>query len=94
MLGWEWNHVYRCPRSDRTPNFTPTTQRGWPDLYLWHGVQHRAMHVELKGDGGTTSADQDRVLASLRAAGLEVYVWWPRDLTTTIPTILRRRPRP
>ena len=49
------------------------------------------MHVELKGDGGQLSADQRTHLASLQAAHIEAYVWWPRDLPT-VETILRRKP--
>lgn len=94
LLGWKWNHTYRCPRTERTPNFTPNTRKGMPDLSLWHPVQRRFLQVELKGDGGSPSPEQREVLQELRDAGVEAYLWWPRDLDRTIPTILRRRPRP
>lgn len=90
LLGWQWMHVRKCRvRDDQYA--TPTSIPGWFDLYLWHERQHRAMHVELKGDGGQLSADQRTHLASLQAAHIEAYVWWPRDLPT-VETILRRKP--
>lgn len=92
LFGWHWMHVRKCKvRDDHYA--TPTSIAGWFDLYLWHEDQHRAIHVELKGDGGRLSADQEEHRRSLLAAGQEAYVWWPRDFNTA-QTILRRRPRP
>lgn len=46
--------------------------RGAPDRLL--ARNGRVVFVELKRPGETTSSNQDRVIASLRKAGVEVYV--------------------
>lgn len=49
---------------------------GFPDLVL---VRRRVIFAELKSESGTTSNDQEKWIAALKAAGQEVYVWRPRD---------------
>jgi hypothetical protein len=51
--------------------------KGWPDLVL---CGRRLLIRELKGTGGTTSADQKLWLAALLAAGVDVGIWTPADL--------------
>jgi hypothetical protein len=60
---------------------------GWPDLTLLRLRDGRLVFAELKGDGsdgkkpGKLTPDEERVLEWLRRCpGVEVYVWWPRDL--------------
>lgn len=79
MLGWRHNHTRRAVGKNRRWA-TATSCVGWPDLTLWHERQRRFIFAELKSDKGRTTMEQDDVLASLRAAGAEVYVWRPADL--------------
>jgi hypothetical protein len=53
--------------------------KGWPDLVL---CGRRLLIRELKGTGGTTSADQQVWLAALLAAGVDVGIWTPTDWRT------------
>ena len=86
MLGWCWMHVTPARVPGRT--ITPTalnldgvgTSRGWPDHTFWHPAWGRVIYVEFKKEKGKTTPEQDRVHASLRAAGCEVFVWRPSDL--------------
>lgn len=79
FLGWKHMHVRRSIGKGRQWT-TATNVKGWPDLTLWNGKQQRVLFVELKSAAGVVSSDQTRVLASLRAAGAEVAVWYPDDL--------------
>lgn len=69
------------------------SRAGFPDLVLWHTMQQRRMFVELKSTRGILRADQDRTLASLAAAGAEVYVWRPMHWLTGEIEWLLRQPR-
>ena len=53
---------------------------GWVDLTLAKPSVRRVLFVELKAPGNYPTPDQRRWLAQLDAAGLEVGVWWPKDL--------------
>lgn len=77
--GWEHLHVRRSIGKGRKW-VTATNVVGWPDLFLWNGRQQRTMAVELKSDTGTLEPEQEAVLASLTAAGIECHVWRPDDL--------------
>lgn len=80
LYGWEWYHP---PAVDpRRVGGTPY-KPGWPDLVL--AKPPRVLFVELKADGNYPTKDQKKWLAMLDAAGLEVGVWWPKDL----PTVMR-----
>lgn len=79
LYGWD---QYHPPAVDpRRVGGTPY-EAGWPDLVLAKPVVGRVLFVELKAHGNYPSADQRRWLANLDAAGLEVGVWWPKDLPT------------
>lgn len=78
-LGWQHLHVRRSIGKGQSWT-TATNVKGWPDLSLWSERQRRVMFVELKTRTGVVSPDQQRVLASLEAAGQEVHVWRPADL--------------
>lgn len=79
LFGWRHLHVRRSIGKGRKWT-TATNVRGWPDLFLWNETQRRTMAVELKSATGVVEPDQEAVLASLAAAGLEVHVWRPADL--------------
>lgn len=79
-LGWSWLHLRPGMTADswRTPISGPLG-RGWPDLLLARPRDCRLMAVELKRDGAKTTPEQDRVLETLGASGMEVHVWRPAD---------------
>lgn len=79
MLGWRHMHVRRTiGRGGRWT--TSTSLKGFPDLLLWHEGMQRVVAAELKRERGVLSREQVDVLKSLRAAGMEAYVWKPSDL--------------
>ena len=52
---------------------------GVPDWYFWHEELSQAFWAELKGASGELGKYQKAAIASLRRAGVQVFVWWPRD---------------
>lgn len=75
--GWDYYHP---PDVDpRRVGGTPY-RPGWVDLTLAKPSVGRVLFAELKAPGNYPSADQRRWLAQLDAAGLEVGLWWPKDL--------------
>lgn len=78
-LGWRHNFTRRSIGKGRRWT-TATSCRGWPDLTLWSPRHGRVVFAELKSDTGRVEPEQEDVLASLRAAGAEAYVWRPADL--------------
>jgi hypothetical protein len=80
LCGWGWAHwrAARTVHGWRTPVSGPLGE-GFPDLILCRQRDERFLLVELKSDGGRLSPHQVAVHATLRAAGLEVRVWRPRD---------------
>lgn len=76
ICGYQTMHVRRTIGKGRRWT-TGTSVSGWPDLAIWGNS--RFLLVELKTDDGKLSTEQDDVLESLRAAGVEVHVWRPRD---------------
>lgn len=67
---WLTYHTYRSTRSEP----------GWPDLVLAHPASGRLMIVELKTDRGSLTRPQLDWLTALKACGVDVRVWRPRDL--------------
>jgi hypothetical protein len=51
---------------------------GFPDLFLLRGSQK--IVAELKRDGGRVTAGQQAWLAAFELAGIEAWVWRPRDI--------------
>jgi hypothetical protein len=60
---------------------------GFPDLILVHERDRRLLLAELKTDRGALTPAQVRVHAYLRAAGLDVRVWKPRDWDNVVETL-------
>lgn len=79
LLGWTAYHTHDSRRSEP----------GWPDLAL---VRDRLVMAELKTDTGRISPDQQRWLDLLDRAGIETYVWRPRDIDDVLAVLKRRRP--
>lgn len=81
---WEFIHL-RDARKQKA--------EGWPDLFAVKGK--RIIAAELKTETGTTTDEQERWLALLREAGIETYVWRPRDFDDVTKVLLgvdTRRP--
>lgn len=78
LLGWSVYHTHDSRRSEP----------GWPDLAL---VRERLVMAELKTDTGRVSEAQQRWLALLDAAGVETYLWRPRDVDSVLSVLRRRR---
>jgi hypothetical protein len=77
LYGWDFFHPADVdPRRVGGTPYKP----GWPDLVLAKPVVGRCLFVELKAPGNYPSADQRRWLHNLYAAGLEVGMWWPKDI--------------
>ena len=86
ILGYGFMHVDPLRTAGgiwKTPTHG-TLGKGWPDTVYIHGKTGRTIFAEFKKELGKTSPDQDRVLAFLRGAGLEAYVWRPSDWDTIV----------
>jgi len=81
MLGWALR--YHTYRSKRSPS-------GFPD---WMLARERIIYVELKSEHGKPTADQQRWLTGITAAGGEAYLWKPTDLDEAV-CILQMRHDP
>lgn len=81
---WRTMHVRRTVGRGRTWT-TSTSVTGWPDLAIWRPGQF--LLVELKSDTGKVTPDQQRVLSSLCAAGVDVRVWRPKDWEQIVETL-------
>ena len=73
--GWDWIHLTDSRRQRAT---------GWPDLFAVRRDERLperaiAIAIELKTERGRTTAEQERWLALLADAGVQCYVWRPRD---------------
>jgi hypothetical protein len=77
-LGWMTYHTHDSRRSNP----------GFPDLVL---VRDRVIFAELKTERGKLTDDQWSWLATLRAAGAEMWVWRPSDYPS-VERILRGEP--
>lgn len=77
-LGYEGYHTHRSQLSPA----------GWPDWAFWK--PGRFLLAELKTETGKLSPMQEKVIAGLRAAGVEVYVWRPSDLEAAAKVLSRR----
>lgn len=81
ILGFGWMHVDPLRAAGgiwKTPTHG-SLGKGWLDSVYIHRLTGRTLWVEFKRELGKTSPDQERVIAFLKGAGLEVYVWRPSD---------------
>ena len=75
--GWLCCHF----RPARTKNGWVTAlegDQGFPDIVAIRG--ERALMAELKSAKGKTTVEQDSWLVAAKAAGIEVYLWMPKDI--------------
>jgi hypothetical protein len=71
------------------PHDSRRSSPGWPDIAVFgHG---RFFLVETKAERGYLSLDQRRVIAQLRAAGVDVYVWKPSDWLEIVAELTQHR---
>ncbi len=90
---YQWRHLHVRRTIGKGKKWvTATNVVGWPDLSLWSERQKRIIFVELKSEKGKPSPEQVEVMASLEAAGQEVYLWRPSDLDVAHRVL--RGPRP
>lgn len=84
LMGWRVVHVPKTTlhRKGKKVHLTAVSYdgAGFPDLLLVRG--NRIVFAELKVPPNTTTPEQDAWIASLRAAGQVVYVWYPTDWKT------------
>lgn len=80
LYGWKVHHV----RPGMTANGRWMTHvqghSGFPDLVLAHETRGLII-AELKAEHGRLDPAQHDWLHTLNAAGAEVYVWRPKDIT-------------
>jgi len=76
-LGWETYHPY----------LSIFSAKGWPDLAMW---RERLILAEIKTQRGKVSESQQSVIAGLRTAKVEVYVWRPSDYEEIVKVLMRR----
>lgn len=74
LLGWWAYHTHDSRRSNA----------GFPDLVL---VRNRVIYAELKTDRGAVRREQAEVMAALRKAGAEVYLWRPAMWDEIVATL-------
>ena len=64
----------------------PRNQKGFLDLLMIRGS--RLVVAELKSESGTTTPEQEELLAAWRKVpGAEVYIWRPSERETVIRTL-------
>lgn len=77
--GWRAHHALPATRNGRIATHQLGAP-GFPDLVLvhpWRGL----LFLELKSERGRVSEAQDAWITDLAAAGADVRVWRPSDLT-------------
>ena len=86
-LGWEVLHIR--PALKQNGRWVVPVQgklgKGWPDLFMVK--RGRALAAELKSDTGKPTEEQVRVLASLKAGGVETHIWRPADWDDIVGTL-------
>lgn len=91
-LGWRVAHFppIRTSRGGKSWWLTPVAAdgKGFPDLLL---TRERILVAEVKGDGDSLRPEQREWHTAFRLAGVEAYVWKPRDWPETILEVLRTR---
>lgn len=90
-LQWRWIH-HRPARTEQgwRTAVSGSHAKGWPDLVL---VRERLIVAELKGSWGRVTDEQQSWLDALRAAGVEAYLWGPKDWDQIEATLKRREDR-
>lgn len=82
LYGWRRYHTHDSRRSNP----------GFPDLVLVHAAAQRTLFLELKAEKGRVSAEQQKWLDDLNAAGQQALVVRPSDLDVVHGLLNTRRP--
>lgn len=92
LHGWRVVHHRPC-LNQRGKWLTPSTgDSGFPDLVLARPHIGDFVVAELKAHKGRLSDGQRVWLDTLLRAGVEAYVWYPRDLDQIKKRLSRRNP--
>ena len=75
LLNWRFYHTWKSIHS----------AAGYPDVTLCRGS--RLIFAELKTDIGKVTKAQQDWLDALKATGIEVYCWRPRDFDGIVETL-------
>ncbi len=79
--GWTWTHS-RPARTEHGWVTAISGDKGFPDYVCVRETRlgtYELIFIELKGDGGKVSAEQQTWIDLLRKAGQRVYVFYPAD---------------
>ncbi len=79
LYGWLVYHTYDSRRC----------QPGYPDLSLCHPIAGEYLLAELKTDRGRLRPTQRVWIEALRKAGIEIWVWRPRDFDAIVKRLSR-----
>ena len=79
LYGWLVHHTRPCQMQSGRWATPIQGHAGFPDLVLVRAPE--TIFVELKSAIGKTSDKQDEWIAALQAAGQEVHIWRPKDIT-------------
>jgi hypothetical protein len=90
-LGWRVAHTPPVKTEHGWRTAIAADGRGFPDLLF---LRERIFVAEVKGDGDALTADQKMWLSAFRLAGVEAFVWGPKEWRDgTIEEVLRRHTR-
>jgi hypothetical protein len=78
VYGWLCYHTYDSRRC----------QAGYPDLALCH-PRGEYLLVELKTDKGRLRPAQRQWIDALRSAGIETWIWRPKDFDQIVARLTR-----
>lgn len=65
LFGWRWVHQ-RPAKTDKGWRTALSGNKGFPDYVATHPVARRLLFIELKGDNGKTTPEQDEWLSDLQ----------------------------
>lgn len=74
--GWTWCH-FRTSWTRGEWRTALSGDKGFPDYIATR--EGECVFIEIKGDGGKVSVDQQKWIDLLRGAGQRVYVFLPKD---------------
>ncbi len=82
LLRWyKWRCAHFRPGKTQRGRWVTAVQGdgvGFPDIFALRG--NRRLMAELKASKGKTSPAQEDWLEAAKDAGIEVYVWRPKDI--------------
>ena len=76
LFGWHFSH-FRPALTAHGWRTAITGNKGFPDYVATNGF--KVLFIEVKGDGGKLSPEQQEWQELLRRTGHEVFCWWPKD---------------